>query len=349
MSGNSVHFGGPDRPVGFLRTLLAQRVARVPAGGSIDWVTYYFRDRRLAAALVEARERGVDVRVTLDGHPRTPHANDAVIELLKAGLGSGLRVVRGRLDGTPLGKIARPRLHEKLYCFSHPTPVAFVGSFNPSSDSPEAEPAVVEIIGDHDRAHNALVELGDPDLVRGLTDHARSLHTAQHGCFDRFAASANRTLQYSGHSIYFWPRVRGHPIVKTLGDLERGSRFRIAASHISGSSSLRGLCAAAARDVKIEIVTESSHRRVPVEVEQRLIRAGISIRRLIDDVWVPMHNKFALVETPSLQATIFGSFNWSEPSYRFNREIGVATEDPLLFKAFADRWDQLAAEARHCG
>ena len=48
---------------------------------------------------------------------------------------------------------------------------------------------------------------------------------------------------------------------------------------------------------------------------------------------------------PSLKATIFGSFNWSEPSYRFNREIGVATEDPLLFKAFADRWDQLAVAA----
>ena len=168
---------------GYCANLLAQRVARVPKGGSIDWVTYYFRDRRLAAALVEARQRGVDVRVTLDGHPRTPNANDAVIDILKGGLGSGLRVVRGRIDGTPLGKIARPRLHEKLYCFSHPTPVAFVGSFNPSSDSPEAEPEVIEEIGDHDRAHNLLVELGHPGLVRALMDHARSLHIARHGCF----------------------------------------------------------------------------------------------------------------------------------------------------------------------
>ena len=57
-----------------------------------------------------------------------------------------------------------------------------------------------------------------------------------------------------------------------------------------------------------------------------------------------MHNKFVLVETSSRKVTIFGSFNWSEPSYRFNREIGVSTEDPLLFGAFAERWDQLAAE-----
>jgi phosphatidylserine/phosphatidylglycerophosphate/cardiolipin synthase-like enzyme len=345
MSESPVHFGGPDRPVGFLRDLLAQRVARVPAGGSIDWVTYYFRDRQLAAALVEARQRGVDVRVTLDGHPRTPRANDAVIELLKTGLGGGLRVVRSHLDGTPLGTVTRPRLHEKLYCFSGPSPVAFVGSFNPSSDSPEVEPKVIEALGDHDRAHNVLVELRDPALVQGLTDHARSLHNARHGCFDRVAASANRSLQYSGYSIYFWPRARRHPIMALLLDLERGSRIRIAASHISGPSSLRGFCTVAARGVKIEIVTESTHRRVPVETEQRLARAGISLRRLIADEWIPMHNKFALVESSGRKATIFGSFNWSEPSYRFNREIGVATEDPLLFKTFADRWDQLAADA----
>jgi phosphatidylserine/phosphatidylglycerophosphate/cardiolipin synthase-like enzyme len=43
--------------------------------------------------------------------------------------------------------------------------------------------------------------------------------------------------------------------------------------------------------------------------------------------------------------SVFGSFNWSEPSYRLNREIGVATEDPLLFKVFAERWDQLSTIA----
>jgi phosphatidylserine/phosphatidylglycerophosphate/cardiolipin synthase-like enzyme len=345
MSGNSVHFGGPDRPVAFLRDLLAERIAQVPADGSIDWVTYYFRDRRLAAALVEARQRGVDVRVTLDGHPRTPRANDAVIEILEAGLGDGLRVVRGRLDGTLLGKVTRPRLHEKLYCFSHPTPVAFVGSFNPSGDVPEAEPEVIEVIGDHDRAHNLLVELGDPELVRDLVEHARRLHTARHGCFDRFEVSANRCLRHGGVSIYFWPRARRHPIMDLLLGLERGSRVRIAASHLSGCSSLREFCSLAARGVEIEMLTESTRRRVPLKVERRLTRAGISVRRLGTDGWIPMHNKFVLIESASSKWTVFGSFNWSEPSYRFNREIGVSSDDPQLFEAFAERWDQLAVEA----
>jgi phosphatidylserine/phosphatidylglycerophosphate/cardiolipin synthase-like enzyme len=345
MSDSQVYFGGPDRPIGSLRDLLAQRIRLVPAGGAIDWVTYYFRDRGLAAALVEARERGADVRVTLDGHPRTPRANAAVVEILQRGLGNGLRVVRGRLDRTPISKLARPRLHEKLYCFSHPSPVAFVGSFNPSSDAPELAPEVIEEIGDHARAYNLLVGLRNPDLVRELTAHARSLHTARHGWWDRFAASANREVRHDGYSAHFWPRVTRHPIMRLLRGLEPGSRVRIAASHVSGPSSLRGLSALAARGVTIEIITESTRRRVPDAAEQRLIRDGISVRRLAGDEWIPMHNKFLLVEASSWRCTVFGSFNWSEPSYRFNREIAVATEDRQLFEAFAQRWAEISAVA----
>ena len=75
MASCQVHFGGPGRPDGGLRDLLAERVSQVPAGGAIDWVTYYLRDRRLAGELVAARRRGVAVRVTLEGRPRTTGAN----------------------------------------------------------------------------------------------------------------------------------------------------------------------------------------------------------------------------------------------------------------------------------
>jgi hypothetical protein len=41
----------------------------------------------------------------------------------------------------------------------------------------------------------------------------------------------------------------------------------------------------------------------------------------------------------------FGSFNWSEPSRRFNREIGVISRAPALWEAFQARWQALAAVA----
>jgi phosphatidylserine/phosphatidylglycerophosphate/cardiolipin synthase-like enzyme len=105
------------------------------------------------------------------------------------------------------------------------------------------------------------------------------------------------------------------------------------------------LVALASRGVQVEILTEATKRRVPAKTERKLTDAGISVRRLIYETWIPMHNKFALVEGPGVRATVFGSFNWSEPSYRLNREIGVVAADPLLFKVFAERWDQLSRTA----
>jgi phosphatidylserine/phosphatidylglycerophosphate/cardiolipin synthase-like enzyme len=325
-----------------LRDLLAERIAAVPGGGAIDWVTYYFRDRRLARDLVAARRRGVDVRVTLDGHPRTPGANDAVIGLLTDGLADGLRVVRHPMDGARWGKLLRPRLHEKLYCFSHPEPAAFVGSFNPSGDVPEESPDVLREIGDHDRGHNVLVELRGTELAAPLVAHARHLHASCHGALDRFSPRSNRALVRDGIEIHFWPRVRPDPILRRLARLGPGSRVRLAASHISGPTSRRVLVGLAARGVELAILTEATHRRVPPAMEQRLAAAGIPIRRVLHaDEWIPMHNKFALVEANACRSVIFGSYNWSEPSRRLNREIGVIARDAALFDAFAARWEDL--------
>src|SRR6476661_10879349 len=118
-----VHFGGPDLPARTLRDLLQARIEAVPRGGSIDWMTYYFRDDALAAALVRAQGRGVRLRISVEGHPRRRRANDRVIRLLRQEV-EGLHV-ESRLFGAA-------HLHTKLFAFSHPDPHALVGSFNPS-------------------------------------------------------------------------------------------------------------------------------------------------------------------------------------------------------------------------
>lgn len=350
MTAGQVHFGGPGRPDGRLRDLLAERVAAVPAGGAIDWVTYYFRDRRLAGELVAAHRRGVAVRVTLEGRPRTTHANDAVIALLGDGLGEGLRVVAARTDPLPLGKALRPRLHEKLYCFSHPEPSAWVGSFNPSGDAPELMPEVIPEIGDHDRAYNLLVELRGEPLVTALVAHARALHSAPHGPFDRFRPDANRSLALGDFVVHFWPRVAPDPVNRWLSGLPAGSRVRLAASHVSGPSAGRTLTRLARRGVTLEILAESTQRRVPVKMVRQLSASGATIRRIGQgECWIPMHDKFALVETPTERRSVFGSFNWSEPSRRFNREIGVVSSDDELFETFEKRWQELGHAASSGG
>lgn len=112
-----LHFGGPDRPPRCLRTLLRERVDAVPGGGEIVWATYYFRDRDLAAALIEASDRGVRVTLHVEGHPRRKDVNAEVIGMLRRhGLKGGLHVHSPSLE---LLSSLHPHLHSKIYIFSH--------------------------------------------------------------------------------------------------------------------------------------------------------------------------------------------------------------------------------------
>jgi phosphatidylserine/phosphatidylglycerophosphate/cardiolipin synthase-like enzyme len=341
VSAVEVHFGGPDLAPGTLRDLLAARAAAVPAGGRIDWITYYFRDRRLADELLRAHARGVRVRVTLEGHPRTPHANDRVRDRLAAALGRDLRVARGPLDRFGWSKRWRPRLHEKLYCFSHPTPIALLGSFNPSGDEPEDDPATLAEIGDQDRGHNLLVELRDPTLARALTAHAERVHRASHLALERWLPSQNRALESDGLALHFRPRSGPDPVLGLLARTGRGARIRVAASHLSGRTAPDALLEAARRGAEVEVLAEWTERRVPARVERALAEGGVRIERLREPGGLPMHLKLLLVESDAARHAAFGSFNWTENSLRWNREIIAISRDTALFERLAARYATL--------
>ena len=324
-----------------MRDLLAEHIDAVPSGGAIDWVTYYFRDRRLAEGLVRARDRGVRVRVTLDGSPRTPRVNTRMIELLGDTLAGDLRVVRSISDEWFWGKRLRPRLHEKLYVFSGPEPIAFIGSFNPSGDEPELEPDIIREIGNQDRGHNLLVALRDPELVASLAEHARALHRNRHSVLDRFRPSASRVLQSEGLNLHFLPRWGAHPVDVQLERCGAGNRVRIAASHLSGKTSVRVLKALAGRGTTIEILAGATTRRVPPGVEEELRTAGVSFERLVHSEGFPMHAKFALIDGRGDHCVVFGSFNWTQRSRHLNREIAAIATDSEFFDVFAERWNAI--------
>ncbi|MCC2680530.1 MAG: hypothetical protein K0S36_94 [Nitrosospira multiformis] len=341
-----IHFGGPDRPRGYLRDVLAAHIAAVPAGGATDWVTYYFRDMGLAEALVQAHRRGVKVTVTLEGKPRVPYANDRVITLLSQpdALGKALRIIRIPGIPAPGGKSWKPQLHEKLYCFSHPVPIAFVGSFNPSGNMPDENPEILRELGDQDRGHNVLVGLVDPTLVAKLTTHARCLHRMPPGLLYRFSSRANETICGKDATIYFWPRIYPHPVVQFLASVRPGARVRVVASHIRAERAVEIMIALARRGITVQVRAESTLRRVTAKVERRFSAANVQFSRFQDPQDLPMHLKFILVEDGDRVVTIFGSFNWTKPSFWLNHEIAVISSDPGLFRAFAARWEVLKNE-----
>jgi len=333
-----VHFGGPDRPPRALRDLLEQRVNAVPPGGEIIWATYYFRDEALASALIAASDRGVKVRLHMDGHPRTPQVNEAVLKKLQAhGLHGGLHV---HAPAVPALSSVHPHLHSKIYYFSAPEPVVLVGSFNPSGNDPE-QPEIIAKIGDQDRGHNMLVELDEPSLVHALKEHVHNMRRP----WARFRPAQNRPVASAQAHAWFYPRLRPAVVDRHLGALEDGARIFGAISHLKSGVFVKCLFEAARKGAAVRLLVHDTERRVPQATVDALSDAGIAITRYRHPEGLPLHAKFLLVDEGGERTSYFGSFNYNPRSRFLNREILLANRSTCLFDSLSERFDLIKEEA----
>ncbi len=331
-----VFFGGPDKPSGYLRDILAERVESVPRGGEVLWSTYYFRDLALAQSLIRAEQRGVTVKLCIEASPRLRSANDAVRRRLADGLGSGLHLVRHLLPA---------HLHEKIYIFSHPYPAAFVGSFNPSGNTPE-DPSIIAEIGDQNRGHNYLVEIDDPAVIDNLKAHVLSLHAGRHGLLDRYARGDASDLTTGRLRLFYFPRLDAMVVSRLLNE-RRYERVRIAASHFRDGHLASLLVRLARAGTSVEVITHDTLRRVPARIEARAKAQGIIFVRYAHPDGLPMHSKFILLTAPNFQRVLFGSMNLTRTSLLLNHEILIAADDePDIFDAFNARFEHMLAEVR---
>ncbi|MRR05725.1 MAG: hypothetical protein EG828_02080 [Deltaproteobacteria bacterium] len=339
-----IFFGGPDCRPRTLRDLLSSHVSAVPPGGEIFWATYYFRDEALADALVQARKRGVKVRLTLEANPRTARANHPVLEILQGAenLGGDCRGLRHKWPDNLRWK--KPRLHIKLYYFSHPEPHVLVGTFNPSGNRPE-DPEIVAKIGDQDRGHNHLMEITDSRLVLPLREHLVRLHEGPHGPWERLLPHNNRVLLAGDTRIYLFPRLQRNVLQRKLLTLSKGTILRMAISHLNDKEIGKTLLQLTKRGVEIEILTHDTERRVPGWMEE-LLDGHLIFRRYRHSQGLPMHNKFILIDSPQSREVIFGSMNLSNNSLYANHELLVVSSSTFLYDAFRERWEQMRNETQ---
>lgn len=327
----AVHFGGPREPHGQLRDLLLAKTRSARSGSSIRIAAYYFVDRPLAEALIAASDRGVDVKLVVERHPRHSGANDAVIALLKDhGLRNGL-TIRSTVPGV---------LHTKIYAFSDPRPAALVGSFNPSG-GPTASAALLREIGDQDRGHNLLVEITSPGLVQVLTRYVDQL--ASGGVRSRFSPEQNWVYRDRDTQLYFYPRLLPNPVEEEVRRLGHGDRLWAAVSHLD-SSFVAPLRQAARRGAKVNMIVHGSNRRVSEDAVVALQQVGVSVRRYVRPGNLPMHAKFLAIERGNQRISYFGSFNLNRSSRYLNDELLVRSQDPILFAALRKRFAQIERE-----
>jgi phosphatidylserine/phosphatidylglycerophosphate/cardiolipin synthase-like enzyme len=330
------YFGGPGQANGVLRDLLQARIEATPSGGAIDWMTYYFRDERLADALAGARRRGVKVRVCVEGWPRRRRANDNVIRRLgdsAAGVGAGLRVVR---------RVIPSHLHAKVYAFSHPAPHVLVGSFNPSGCADPDAAKVTADIGDHDRGHNLLVEVRDPAIVDALVRRVRALHSGA-GVMELMRARCGDVAAGEHESVFF-PRLGRNPLDLRLQELGPAADLRIAVSHLRDPWLCARLCDLARAGAEVQVLTHDTLRRTPRRVERALAAAGVTVWRYRHPEGLPMHCKFVLVRESGRRWAGFGSYNFTLTSRWLNQELLVFSESRGLWDALDARWGQIRAE-----
>lgn len=333
-----LHFGGPDQPPRTLRDMLKARIEAARPGDEILWATYYFRDRELADALVAARARGVRVRVVVDANPRRADANAAVIARLRAGLGDDLRLHRPAFPGA--------RLHAKIYAFQGSSPAVFVGSFNPSGDTPE-DPRVIAEIGDQDRGHNLLVQFRNRTLVQALAAQAGRIWRAAN--LSRFSRRQNRIVRADTTAVFFFPRLSGGVVEGSLRRLRRGDRVQAAISHLEPGPFTHNLAAAARRGADVQLVVHDTRRRVPPAAVRALSEAGVAIRRYCHPDKLPMHAKFVVVSRGEAQEAWFGSLNHNLNSRWLNQEVLVRSTEPTLTAGLSQRFTAIAAEAERYG
>lgn len=329
-------FGGPDRPYGFLRDEMERLVDAAPAGSSIDWATYYFRDIRLASALIRASDRGVAVRLVVEPHPRLQGANQQALSLLKGhGLGGGLRLRE---------RFARAgQLHCKAYVFSDPE-IALVGSFNPSSNGTSDDAALAEI-GDQDRGYNLLVRLDEPELVAALRQHVAWLGEGAASPFDRFRPRLNRAAGAGSVELFYYPRLRTQVVEHDIAALGKGDRVQAAVSHMKRGSFISALETARAKGAEIHLFVHATERRVPTRLVNELSAQGISITRVGDGELVPMHNKFVVLSRGGRTHAWLGSYNYNAKSRWLNDELLARATDPEIVGPLLLRFAEMKALA----
>lgn len=315
-------FGSPSSP-GSLKSLLAQAIERVPAGGEILWSTYYLANTELMERLALAAKRGVHVMVALEANPRKAQVNTEAFARLKGLKGVSL---------VPVRSLVFAHLHEKLYFFSHPKPFCFVGSYNPSMDA-GLEPDDVLDIGDQDQGHNVLVRINSTAAVQHISQHLRA-----------YAGQTPATSQDldTNPVVTFLPSHAAAPHILQLS--RDWQSIHIAMSHLRDGTVVQLLTRQARRGCKVRVISHESHRRFPARHERTLKAAGVEVWRYQHPQQFPMHSKYLLLRNGEELQCLYGSVNFTKTSRWLNREVLIQSSAARTYNSLLENWGDIRAE-----
>ncbi|MGQ4555897.1 phospholipase D-like domain-containing protein [Halobellus sp. GM3] len=334
----------PDVPVETLRR----------ADERILLAGYTFASPRVADALVAAADRGVRVRVLLDGGPvgGMTTAQRAQLDRLAAG-GVDVRVIAG--------PHARYAFHHPKYAVADDAALVLTENWKPSGTGGKSSRGWgVRVHSERTAAELAAVFAHDADGLDAVPwrDHRRNASFVE----ERPASGA--------HESRFEPETVAVEDVRVLtAPGNAGPAVRGAIADANGTIDVlsprldpdgpyfASLVTAAGRGVRVRILLsnawydEESNRAVVGE-SARLREQGLPIEARIaaGHRFEKVHAKGAVIDD---ETVLVGSLNWNEHAESENREVALALNgrEPAAFygATFAADWEAASAESERVG
>ena len=334
-------FGGPDKAKHILRDALLANIAAVPSNGQICWMCYYFNEPALFDALISAAQRGVRIEIIIDANPRCAGINQQCIDTFKKYPQIKISLAESKPIWEYFGLKWHAHMHSKLYYFSHPTPHVLVGSYNPTAGTDKIKESLIDKIGDHTVSHNVLVNIDDKTLITCLLNYFNLMKFSHNRKWARF-----NKLNNTSHGTPMWtanylPNLIKHPINSLFSCNDDVADIKCAISHLKGPNILRPLINASKRGKRVELILDSTHRRISNKQLTQLDQHKIKYLQLTSDKNTLMHNKFIIYKSANEHCVLFGSFNWSKRSWWLNHEIIVGTRNKEIVSAFEARWQEM--------
>ncbi|WP_049574071.1 phospholipase D-like domain-containing protein [Nonomuraea sp. SBT364] len=317
---------------------LCDLVGRTPAGARIQIAHFVMSGtdgRDFADALIKAHERGVEVRVVLDGDAR----GKAVADQLAAALGtdtaagSFAHVCSGPMSGGTAACVGDKGQHNKFYLFSR------TGG---ASDVVVQSSANLTNLNSTTYWNNAVVLTGN-----------RRLHQAYASYFADLAAE-RKTLDYdrvvrtgaAGGSVraHFFPSAEGDPIVEALDGVScrGGAPIRVGMSEWDAYrvAIAERLAELAGQGCTVRIVAGV----LDPEVEAKLrAEPRIELRTLGTGGALPgrIHSKYLLVDG----WVYTGSHNYNQTSLRRNDDTLLRLRNKAVHAQYVANFDRMRAAA----
>ncbi len=299
-------------------------------GSTLDVALYNLQIPAASKALIQARDRGVKVRVILDYDHVYPKAGKEMQDLVDAGL--EVRVMKGRAGSGSM--------HCKFAIFDGR--LLETGSANWSLSAENA-------------SYENMMFVSDQHIIKGYQADFDWLwlQARPAGKPDAPAAKPTAPPADPAPSVNFNGTVLPNYIFSPRGGTEAAmvkaidysrSEVDVAMFSFTSKPAMAALARATARGVKVKMLLyiksafpfreDVKKNRIEVRLKEGRVGNGL------------MHNKYAVLDASLL---INGSFNWSDTAEQLNTENTIFTMLPVYVSPYKAEFDKLFMDAQPLG